>query len=405
MTQNYFLTFAFLTTLGLLARWRLEMIFHQRRLRQKKYRVHVNGIRGKSTVTRLLAAVLRESGSATVAKTTGSAACVIDQNGMDVPIQRNGSPTILEQIEIIKQIPNQVESLVIECMAIKPEYQEICERMIVQSNIGVITNIREDHQDVLGETLEEIAANLLTTCPRDGVLITAEQNPDLLPLFKNVTQARNCRLIVVDEDSVTDDEVAAFGYVAFKENIAIAFELARLIGVDRRTAFDAMVSAAPDPGVFEVVKTRLGGCQLVWADMFAVNDRQSVILGMKRLGSLCRSKPIRVGILNNRDDREDRALRFAKIASQDIDFDSLVLMGAYENRVEQELVNSGYAKDKIVRLGSHRNIPDSDLIPQIVNSIGDDRDILLVGLVNIHTRQADAVRSFFQNAKQEGGGQ
>ena len=47
---------------------------HNARLNGLDLRLHVNGIRGKSTVTRLLAGVLREGGYVTVAKTTGSAA-------------------------------------------------------------------------------------------------------------------------------------------------------------------------------------------------------------------------------------------------------------------------------------------------------------------------------------------
>ena len=37
-----------------------------------------------------------------------------------------------------------VDALIIECMALKPEYQEVSERMIVRSNIAVLTNVRED---------------------------------------------------------------------------------------------------------------------------------------------------------------------------------------------------------------------------------------------------------------------
>ena len=51
-------------------------------------------------------------------------------------------------------------------MALKPEYQEVTERMIVRSNIGMMTNVREDHQDVMGETLPEIARSLLVNLPR-----------------------------------------------------------------------------------------------------------------------------------------------------------------------------------------------------------------------------------------------
>ncbi|MEM9411396.1 MAG: poly-gamma-glutamate synthase PgsB [Planctomycetota bacterium] len=403
MTHSYFFALATLATMSLLVRWRLEFVYHQRRLNQKKYRIHVNGIRGKSTVTRLLAAILRASNCYTIAKTTGSAACVIGTDGADRPIHRYGSPTILEQIEIIRSIPDAVDGLVMECMAIKPEYQKICERMIVQSNIGVITNVREDHQDILGESLEEIAFNLLSTCPENGILITAEKNPDLLAIFENVTNRKNSRLIVANEDRVSDQEVSQFHYVAFKENIAIGLELARLIGVDRTTAMTAMQQAAPDPGVFEVVPIQYGQRNLIWADMFAVNDRQSVIMGMNRLKTLVDTDAIKIGILNNRNDREDRALRFAQLVSLDVRFDYIALMGAYENRVERELLENGFPAEKIIRLGSHRNIPDSDLIPQLAAAAGDQNNIALIGLVNIHTHQAEVIREFVNRAKQNRG--
>jgi UDP-N-acetylmuramyl tripeptide synthase len=47
------------------------------------HRIHVNGIRGKSTVTRYVAAILRESGLRTFGKTTGTAARVILPDGKD----------------------------------------------------------------------------------------------------------------------------------------------------------------------------------------------------------------------------------------------------------------------------------------------------------------------------------
>ena len=40
--------------------WRRRQMAHEKRLQHYKVRVHVNGIRGKSTVTRLIAGVLTE---------------------------------------------------------------------------------------------------------------------------------------------------------------------------------------------------------------------------------------------------------------------------------------------------------------------------------------------------------
>ena len=158
------------------------------------WRVHVNGIRGQSTVTRIIAGMIREAGIVTIAKSTGTFAAVINQRGVDEPIDRRGPATILEQIEVCRRyVRPDVQALVIECMALKPEYQEVSERMIVRSNIGVLTNVREDHQDVMGETLPEIARSLLSTCPRDGILVTAEHNPEILAVIREVCAAKRQR--------------------------------------------------------------------------------------------------------------------------------------------------------------------------------------------------------------------
>ena len=62
---------------ALLGRWTLESIRHQRLVNGLKWRIHVNGIRGKSTVTRIIAGMMREAGLVAIAKSTGTAAAVI----------------------------------------------------------------------------------------------------------------------------------------------------------------------------------------------------------------------------------------------------------------------------------------------------------------------------------------
>ena len=53
-------------TLGL-----FEIFIHKKSIANIPIRIHVNGIRGKSSVVRLIAAGLREGGLRTFAKTTG----------------------------------------------------------------------------------------------------------------------------------------------------------------------------------------------------------------------------------------------------------------------------------------------------------------------------------------------
>ena len=239
----------YIVCLALLARWARESLAHRRRINKLDFRIHVNGIRGKSTVTRIIAGLLREGGVVTVAKSTGTAAAVINREGVDEPIDRKAAPTILEQIEVTKEyVHGEVRALVIECMALKPQYQAVSEKMIVRSNIGVLTNVREDHQDVMGETLPEIARSLLSTCPYNGVLVTSERNPEIVPIMEEVAAKRGSRLIVADPEWVTDEELEKFDYIAFKENVAIALAVAELAGIPRDVAFRGMWAADPDPG-------------------------------------------------------------------------------------------------------------------------------------------------------------
>ena len=81
----------------------LEYRFHLRNLQAVPIRVHVNGTRGKSSVTRLIAAGLRAGGIRTSAKTTGSAARYIHPDGSEDVVSRPGPPNIREQIGVVYQ--------------------------------------------------------------------------------------------------------------------------------------------------------------------------------------------------------------------------------------------------------------------------------------------------------------
>ena len=57
----------------------LESYNHTYYLNKIPNRIHVNGARGKSSVARLIASGIRESGSKVLAKTTGSSPRIIDE--------------------------------------------------------------------------------------------------------------------------------------------------------------------------------------------------------------------------------------------------------------------------------------------------------------------------------------
>src|SRR5687767_2252726 len=95
-----------------------EYLIHSVRLKSIPIRIHVNGTRGKSSVTRLIAGALRERGIKTLAKTTGTLPRMIMADGKEYPIYRPGGANIIEQLRIIDwAVYNNAEALVIECMA------------------------------------------------------------------------------------------------------------------------------------------------------------------------------------------------------------------------------------------------------------------------------------------------
>ena len=395
MPQGFMLA-ATMLVLGLVGHWWWEAQQHRRRIAALRLRIHVNGIRGKSTVTRLLAGLLRQSGWQTIAKTTGTAAAVIDGQGRDHPLHRRGPATILEQVEVVRRwVPPSAEALVVECMALQPEYQTICEEKIVRSHIGVLTNVREDHQDVMGHSLPEIASCLLRTCPQEGVLITAEQDPELLNLMRRETARRGTRLVVADPGAVDEAAVAQFPYITFPENVAIGFAVADLLGIPRAAALRGMVEAAPDPGVLRLRRKSYRGKSITWANLFAVNDRQSTIQIMQMLDGHRTSDTATVGLLNNRLDREGRALQFADIASRDLDFDCLAALGAYERAVVERLKANGFPSRRILQMGESREQTLEEMLDHLVMRVPDPH-ILLVGMVNIHTPQATSLLKFLE---------
>ncbi len=386
--------------------WRNTMVSHRRRLDQLDVRVHVNGIRGKSTVTRLAAAVLREGGFSTVAKTTGSAARVIGPRGEETKIPRRGAATINEQVDVVgEHVHRDVEALVIECMAVRPLYQQYSQDYMVRSDITIITNVREDHQDEMGETLEQIADSMSLTIPYDGVLITSEDRPHLRERLERNAAARRSRLLYADPAWVTDDDMRGFDYLQFKENVAIGLALARLLGIDREAAIRGMWKAVPDVGVVRLFHYTIRGKRILWVPLFAANDRESVVLTFERLASYYPRSSTVVGILNNRRDRGRRAELFSRMVPNDLEtyLDHVITFGAYEDQVTATMIELGYARGRIHNLGETVN-PTLDQILDAIVALIPGPEGVLVGMVNIHTHQAELLLVYFAPARGTGQG-
>ncbi|MBM7807970.1 poly-gamma-glutamate synthase PgsB/CapB [Geodermatophilus bullaregiensis] len=400
MTAGLFsLLFLVVVALGLILYWRTSVSGHRTRLDQLDVRVHVNGIRGKSTVTRLVGGVLREGGFVTVAKTTGSAARVIERRGEETPIFRRGAATINEQIDVVaRHVDPEVEALVIECMAVRPLYQQYSQDYMVRSDITVITNVREDHQEEMGETLEQIADSLSLTIPRNGILITAEDRPHLRDRLRERAEERGSRLLYADPQAVGDEDMRGFDYLQFKENVAIGLAIARLLGIRRQVALQGMWKSVPDIGVVRLRWYDVLGKHILWIPLFAANDRESVVLTFETLQAQFPPGAPVMGILNNRRDRGRRAELFAQMVPTDLSsyLDHVITFGAYEEQVSRTIVELGYPADRVHLLGETVQ-PTLDQILATIAGLVDGPEGVLIGMVNIHTDQAELLIEYFEH--------
>ncbi|TDD62844.1 poly-gamma-glutamate synthase PgsB [Kribbella antibiotica] len=356
----------------------LEQRRHYARLHRIPIRVLVNGIRGKSSITRLCAGALRGGGLVTTAKTTGTAARFIHPDASEEPVYRKfGIANIVEQIGVVRRAAAyRPDALVMECMAVLPDLQEINQSKLIQSTIGVLCNVREDHLTEMGPTLDDVARSLSRSMPEGGICVTAEQ--DRLDILRAEADRRTCKLIAVDPESVTDEEMRGFGWITFKENVAIALAVADLLNVNRQLALEGMWAAPPDPGVLQVHRYLAGRTRLRFANVFAANDPQSTLMNIDQLRSQgAIGDPVHV-VINCRPDRIERNAQMGALVPN-ISPDRVVLIGE-PTRSARAAVPAEW-QDRILDLGGRR--APEDLVRELLS--GHDHDELsVVAIGNIH---------------------
>ena len=330
----------------------IEFYFHQKRIYSIPIRIHVNGTRGKSSVTRLVGAALREAGIQTITKVTGTYPRLILENGCEVAIYRKASANIIEQLSIIRfASKRKTQAIVMECMAIQPQYQWITETKMLHSTISVITNVRLDHIDIMGYTLPEIANALGNTIPRKQHLFTAEKL--LFSNLKEISEKRNTMIHLADDHSVSEEDMKGFTYIEHKENVALALSVSEHLGIDRKVALIGMYKAIPDAGSLKLSRVNVFQKKINFFNAFAANDPQSTLMIWEKIKLEIGLRGVKIILLNTRQDRLDRAKQLTGLIGSGLsdEFEYLILIGQSAEVVEELAVASGVKRNKIVNLG------------------------------------------------------
>lgn len=327
----------------------IEYQIHQKHLKSIPVRIHINGTRGKSSVTRLIGAGLRAGGLNTITKVTGTFPRIILSDGSEAVVHRKEKANILEQLDIIKFCAQQkADVLIIECMALQPIYQKITERQMIKADIGVITNIRLDHLDVMGPTLDDVAKAICGTIPKKTRLFTSENR--YLNYMRKIAKKYGSEVHKSEAESVTDEDLRGFTYIEHKDNVALALDICSELGVDRNIALAEMKKSIPDEGVLSRYAVNYEDKEISFFNALAANDPESTTMIYNAIVTQKHEEEQIMFLLNTRKDRQDRAIQLVEMMSE-LKNDSIALMGESVDMVVNMCLKQKIAKDTIVAIG------------------------------------------------------
>lgn len=296
-------------------------------------RIAVTGTRGKSGVTRLIAAGLRASGARVLAKTTGSRAVLIQPDGSEREMARPGGASVREQVRLVGLAARLgADTLVAEMMSIGPEYLEVESRRILRPDTLAVTNVRLDHTDEMGRTKGEIAQALARAFPPRASVFVPEE--EIQPAFEAAAARTGSTLRPVGRGEGTGRRsgAAPLPFGEFEPNVRLARAVLTSLGVGEEAARRGFADAPPDFGRLRLWRGRFGRAArpAVCVSAFAANEPESsaAVLAQVRAKVPLAGRPL-AGLLCLREDRGARTLQWVRAAGEGFfrEFAAVVLVG------------------------------------------------------------------------------
>ncbi|MCQ2411980.1 MAG: poly-gamma-glutamate synthase PgsB [Sphaerochaetaceae bacterium] len=283
-------------TLALLALGVVESIVHQKNLKRIKIRILVNGTRGKTTTAKLLVAAMNEGGIRTLGRTTGSEAQILFPDGHVEPFVRKRGASILEMKSLFRlAVKENVEAVVVECMALRPENQSAIAKTLVKPTHVVITNTYIDHIPEMGDSIKQTAYVMGLSVPAGAKLFVTE------PHYENLK---------AEIHQVEASQKTIEGSVPIHaENYALAKAVLDSLHIGPEALENGAKTIVPDVGLHESF-TAKGGAFFV--PTFSVNDLTCMKQTVEKAVAENEGKRIWL-IFNNRSDREYRILLMDRV--------------------------------------------------------------------------------------------
>ncbi len=320
----------------------IEKIIIGRSVTALDLRIHVNGTRGKSSVTEYIAAGLLKANHDVMAKVTGVIPAVIHK-GIDQVLGRAGVARVQEQFYIIRHAARKgVKSLVLECMSISPELQQL-ESRVFKPHIYVITNIKDDHREVMGRTVEEQAASICRAIPHNCKVITNETH--FLDLIQETAARKNSTVVVprLPHKTIRDK----LPHYVFPENVSLALAVCEEAGLEQSQVAEGIlnhVMQAETP-LFSI---RSGNSVVNFLNAFSVNDVDSTISFIDHWQKITGYNRKYSVLFNTRADRPLRTVQFAEwIASASLSIEHIFITGTHARKARDLFKRTVVGKDRI----------------------------------------------------------
>jgi gamma-polyglutamate synthase len=366
-------------SLLLLAAGVAEKRRHRVRLDHLPLRISVNGSRGKSTVTRLLTGALAAAGHRPLGKTTGTEPKLLHGwSGEEEDLQRRPEgPNIGEQLEVTRRaVEVGADVLVIECMAVKPEYQRTFHADLVDVNLLVICNALDDHLDEMGPTAADVAEVFAASIPPAGTVVVTPE--PYLDIYRAVAADRGTTLLVADPEAVTEQQLRGHRHLVLAEHVALVLAITRHLGIDDEVALAGMRDAPVDPFAMRITPVGDPIEPAYFVNGFAANDPRSTLAVWEHIQERDLDVDGLTVIVNCRSDRIDRTALFATDVLPELPIDTLIVTGEQTRPILRAASDGHLAADDL------RDLTGASASEVVAALNGNLSDHVILGIGNLH---------------------
>jgi poly-gamma-glutamate synthase PgsB/CapB len=309
----------------------IESLALHHSLKKIPLRILVNGTRGKTTTVQIIYNIIRRSNIHVFAKTTGEHPIEYYPDGQQKVLKRISPASITENVRLIRKWAKfKPEAVILECMALKPENQFIMSNLMIKPTHILVTNILQDHLEVMGENIYDISQSI-SECFYNKAKILIPDNTK--SLFSNG----------IDIDSYPvesfDHSYINIPFPIINESWELISKLCDIIDLDKKVVeeeFRAQWEKNNDS-----IKITNEELQFDFWNLFSVNDVNSARLFIEYLVENFIEKNNIEVIFNTRSDRPLRTKSFVPLLSEYFKDHTIFMTGSGKILAYNLLKNSG----------------------------------------------------------------